>query len=90
MISCERINWICHFVGCISHHMLRLIAVNMKYLLPATRSFSNFVTGRVGYLKKRLGWVGYRDPVRPCLWKMMYQQRKSDRLAYSINWCETG
>ena len=48
MIFCVRINWICHFVGCISHHMQCLIAVNMKYLLPATRSFSNFGTKRDG------------------------------------------
>ena len=34
--------------------------------LPGTQSFSIFGSGRVGYLKKSLGRVGYRDPVRPC------------------------
>ena len=35
--------------------------------LPGTQSFSIFGSGRVGYLKKSSGRVGYRDPVRPWL-----------------------
>ena len=35
--------------------------------LPGTQSFSIFGSGRVGYLKKSSGQVGYRDPVRPWL-----------------------
>ena len=34
--------------------------------LPGTQSFSIFGSGRVGYLKKSSGRVGYRDPVGPC------------------------
>ena len=33
--------------------------------LPSTQSFSIFGSGRVGYLKKSSGRVGYRDPVGP-------------------------
>ena len=62
MISCERINWICHFVGCISHHMLRLIAVNMKYLLPATRSFSN-LRGNSGNARKKTFFISGGVPL---------------------------
>ena len=49
MTSCARVYWICHFNSCISHQKLCF----------------NFGTGQVGYLKKSLGRVGYRDPVRP-------------------------
>ena len=36
--------------------------------LPGTQSFSIFGSGRVGYLKKSSGRVGYRDPVGPWFW----------------------
>ena len=35
-----------------------------EILLPGTQSFSIFGSGRIGYLKKSSGRVGYRDPVR--------------------------
>ena len=43
--------------------------------LPGTQSFSIFGSGRVGYLKKSSGRVGYRDPVRPWLCEIVLPGR---------------
>ena len=59
------IDWLCRFISTIYRPMLYSIAVKMEYWLPGTQSFSIFGSGQVGYLKKSLGRVGYRDPVRP-------------------------
>ena len=45
-----------------------------EILLPGTQSFSIFGSGRVGYLKKSSGRVGYRDPVRP--WSFVHIAHK--------------
>ena len=39
MTFCVKIIWICHFVTRIFHPILRHIAVDMKYLVPAVWSF---------------------------------------------------
>ena len=58
MIFCVKVDWICHFISCISHSLLRFVAVRMNYQLPGTQSYSIFGTGRIGYLRKSSGQVG--------------------------------
>ena len=69
MILCCRANWIHHLITPNSHPILRHIAINMKYEVPSTWSFSIFWTRLV------------RTGIRPGPWQQCKQckQRSSIR-----------
>ena len=56
MIFCARINWICHFVGCISHpmHAILLLIWNTNYPLPGHFQISGR-DGSGNWKKDRVG-----------------------------------
>ena len=67
IIFCIRFNWICHFVSCIPNPLLCHISVNSyntNYPLPGRFQPAGW-DGTGNWKKVR---VGYRDPVRPCVW----------------------